>query len=118
MIHPPLPPSGSASSPRQAPKKSTRITCHNGYGMGPNVALSVMDLSQTEIRLVLKKSVQPGEEIEVDMESILHRRPFRVLARILWTVPTPDGSYCVGAKFLKKIPYDELQKLAQLEGKA
>lgn len=98
-------------SPRLRPKKSTRIECHNGMGLGPNLAVNVEDLSQTEIRLVVKTPVKLGQEIQVNLESILHRKPIRIIAQVTWVVPTPDGAYSIGARFVRKLPFTDLQML-------
>src|SRR5256885_2178544 len=44
------------ANPRRAPKGSTRVTCRRGsLGLGPNLALSLLDVSETGARLLVKE---------------------------------------------------------------
>src|SRR5205807_5017007 len=46
---------------RRRPKNHTKVTCHKGpFGLGPNVAVSMLDVSEAGIRLVVKVPLDRG----------------------------------------------------------
>lgn len=97
---------------RQGPAGTTRVRAYaNALGLGPNVALAVLDLSETGARLLLKQEVPAGREIEVRLEG--NSRSVKALARVVWSVPAADGSFCAGAEFAKPLAYAELSALAR-----
>jgi hypothetical protein len=55
-------------TPRRLTKPGVQVICREGsLGLGPNVALSVYDISETGIRLVVKSALATGQEIEVEL---------------------------------------------------
>jgi hypothetical protein len=76
------------------------------------VAESVLDVSETGIRLVLKTALPKGQEIEVRLENF-SVRPIKAAARIIWSMPTADGKFCAGASFDKPLPYASVLAFAQ-----
>ena len=100
-------------APRLPPKGSTRARCYRGpLGLGPNLALSVLDVSETGIRVILSNEVRQGQEIEINLENVAHR-PVKVLAEVIWAMPTPDGHFCVGARFQRHLAYADLRALTR-----
>jgi hypothetical protein len=103
------------SSPRRKPKASTRLTCATGkLGMGANRALSILDVSETGIRMVLKTPPKVGEEMQINLESIVDKRAHALAATVIWCATLADGNHAVGARFQKPLPYAVLQSLAYL----
>ena len=39
-------------------------------GLGANIAVRVLDLSDSGVRLLVRRAVKPGQEVEVTLESI------------------------------------------------
>jgi hypothetical protein len=101
---------------RRAPAKTNaKVTCRRGtLGLGPNLAGGVLDLSETGIRLVVREDLPPGLEIEVGLEGLGHPRPLRLTARVVWSVATADGRYCIGAEFRRRLTYADLHALARV----
>jgi hypothetical protein len=100
-------------SRRQAPKTSTRVRCYKGpLGLGKNLAVTILDVSETGIRLVLESDLPKGQEVEVALVSSA-TRTFKALAEVIWSVPTTGGHFCVGVSFQKPIPYGDLLALAR-----
>jgi hypothetical protein len=113
MTQPRPPKPNQRSSPRRAPKGTTRAQCYrSALGLGANLAVAVLDVSETGVRLVLKADLPLGQEIEVDLDRAA-QRPVKALARIIWSLPTADGNFCVGARFHKPLPYADLSSLAR-----
>jgi hypothetical protein len=101
-------------SRRQPPKGSTkaRVT-RNALGLGPNIAVTVLDLSETGVRLLLKEELADGQEFEVTLEGAAVGRPVKAVAQVVWCVATADGQFCIGASFPKPITYASLQALSR-----
>jgi hypothetical protein len=103
------------SSTRRKPKASTKVQCiANPMGLGPNVAVSVLDVSETGIRLVLKSALAVGQEIEIGLEGAADRKPTKVGARVIWCAALADGNFCTGARFHKPLPYGVVQAVAYI----
>ena len=111
---PPPPRPNHRASRRYPPKRSTRVRAtRNSLGLGPNIALAVLDLSETGIRLLLGENLRRGQEFEVVLESA-GSRPVKVVAGVVWSVGTAEGQFCVGARFQKLIGYADVQALTRL----
>ncbi len=93
---------------RKAGKRSTRVRCYGPMGLGPNLAVKTLNLSQNGIRLILNKEMPVGKELEIHLESVCHLRPLRCLAEVVWCEPDEEGNFVVGATFQKPLPYKEL----------
>jgi hypothetical protein len=97
---------------RRAAKRSVRVNCvANAIGLGPNIALSLLDVSQSGARVTLKEPVAPGQEVEITLCGIGHRKPVRMLADVIWCVPTEQGTYLAGFKLQRYLTYQDLQEL-------
>jgi hypothetical protein len=97
---------------RRRPQNHSRVTCHKGpFGLGPNVAVSILDVSEGGIRLVVKVPLERGQEVEVILEGMA-RRPVKVVARVVWCVAAADSHYCIGAHFERSLGYPDLHALA------
>jgi hypothetical protein len=97
---------------RQSVKRSARAACRKGgLGLGPNLAASLLDVSQTGSRLVVTAPLEKGQQVEVTLEGIGGRRPVKLLASVVWCVPAADGNYCVGCTFEKRVSYLDLSSL-------
>src|SRR4051812_17873007 len=103
------------ASPRRRPKSGAKVTCQKGsLGLGPNLALSVLDVSENGIRLVLKSPLPKGQDIEINLSVPGYPRPVKLPAVIVWSVPEPDGTWRVGARFQKPLNYRDLLQIAAL----
>ena len=111
----PKPTANRRRAPRRKPKKSSRVFCHSGrYGLGPNIAVALLDVSETGVRLILRVPLAVGDEVEIGLDGIGERRPSKAAAQVVWCMPLADGNYCVGARFEKPLRWVLLQALASL----
>lgn len=100
---------------RLVPRRNTRVICFKGpLGLGANLALGLRDLSEEGVCLVLAEPLLVGQEVEINLESIQHRRPFRIPGRIVWVRPGEEGLILAGVHFEKLLSYRDLQALAQI----
>lgn len=97
---------------RRAPKRSTKIFCYKGpLGLGPNLALAILDLSETGVRAVLKEPLPQKQEVEINLDSLNHRRPLKVMGDVVWCVAAADGTWCVGIQFQRALGYYDYQSM-------
>ncbi|HEV3263293.1 MAG TPA: PilZ domain-containing protein [Gemmataceae bacterium] len=103
------------SAPRRQPKKASKFVCRRGkLGLGPNIAVALLDVSENGIRLIAKTPLEPDTDMEIGLQPIGAHRPTLVIARVMWCIPLADGNHCVGARFEKLLPYAFLQEVAHL----
>jgi hypothetical protein len=79
--------------------------------MGPDLALDVLDVSATGIRLLLNAPLARGQRVEVILEGPGEGLPARHLGRVVWSVPVAGGRCCVGTQFDKPLSSLTLQAL-------
>jgi hypothetical protein len=107
--------SDSQRSQRKQAKESTRVSCRLGpYGMGAEVSVAVLDLSVEIIRLTARAPMDPGQEVEITLESIGLLRPVTQTANVTECTPAADGAYCVCCVFEKAIGYREFMALTSV----
>jgi hypothetical protein len=100
------------SNPRRCSKGSTKVTCRKGtLDLGPNLALGVLDLSQTGLRLRLRAALDPNQEVAVTVDGPNHHRPVRIVGQVIWCLAAANGEYCAGIRFDKQLPYLEFHKV-------
>jgi hypothetical protein len=100
-------------SQRRQPKRASKVFCYRGaLGMGPNLAVEMLDISEGGIRLRVKEPLCEGQPVLIQLAGLGHRAPLKVMAVVVWCVPAADGSQCVGAHFEKSLRYGDLQLLA------
>ncbi len=110
----PAPRPNSRRNRRHAPKRSTRVICFRGpLGLGANLALGVRDVSQEGACLILNEALPVGQSVEINLESLHHRRPVKVPGVVAWT-RQEEGRILVGVRFDRAIPYADLHSLAQI----
>jgi PilZ domain len=99
---------------RQPAKTSARVICYgNGLGLGRNLALTVLDMSESGIRLRVKAPLEAGQEIQIDLEGLGHRRALKICGKVAWSVALADGTWCVGVQFPQPLRYTDLVCLAR-----
>lgn len=97
---------------RQESKRSARVVCYgNRLGVGNNLAVSILDLSESGVRLRMKAPLEVGREVEVNLEGLGHRRPIKLPGKAVWCVALADGTWCVGVQFQRNLQYLDLLQL-------
>jgi hypothetical protein len=100
------------NSRRQKPKVTTRaIALPNRFGLGGNIAVSVLDVSESGVRLKLKRDLAIGTEFEVRLENI-SSKTVKTTAQVVWSVPAADGTFVIGARFTSLVNYGDLHVIA------
>src|SRR5579872_2665417 len=110
MEPPKQPDKNRRAARRRAAKRSVRVNCiANAIGLGPNVALSLLDVSEAGARITIKVPLLPRQEVEISLTGIGHRKPVRVLAEVIWCIPAEEGTYLAGFKLQRYLSYQDLQ---------
>lgn len=97
---------------RRKPRGKIKAICQKGaLDLGRNLALSVLDISETGIRLVLREPLREGQEVSITLEGIGGSRPVKRLGKVVWSVPSADGNHCVGINLEKRLDYRQFLEL-------
>lgn len=91
-------------SPRRPAKLSLRVTCRpSGSYAGKNLALCLLDVSETGVRILLTRELEPGQEVSVTVDSPNHAKALKLVADVVWSLEAADGNHCVGLRFHKRL---------------
>jgi hypothetical protein len=101
------------SSMRRPARRNIRMQCRRGaLGLGPNIAQSMSNISETGVLVVAKEALAVGDEVEVLLEGFGMRTPIRRTGRVCWATTLDDGCYRAGVHFDKLLSFRDLQALA------
>ena len=104
--------SNRRAAARRSPKRTTQVICYaNALGLGPNIAVALLDVSESGARLKVKVPIELNKEIEINLTGIGHRQPLKVIGQVVWCVPIEGGSHAIGVKFVRYLPYRDLLEL-------
>ena len=102
-------------SMRRLPRRTSRVACRRGLlGLGPNVAMRLLDISECGARLLVKVQMEQQQEVELTLLPPGGAREVVRKGVVVWSVPTDDGAFCVGVCFDKRIDYSALCDLSTL----
>ncbi len=110
----PLPKKDSRRTRRKQPKGSTRARVFpNAMGLGGNIAVQVLDISETGTRLLVKAALAPRQQFTIELECP-GAGSLRLVATAIWCLEAADGNFVVGAEFQKLLCYLDLLRLAKV----
>jgi hypothetical protein len=105
--------SNCRQSPRRTPKRGIRATgCVGPLATGPNVVLSLLDISKSGARLLVGVPLEEGQEVEVTLQGPGQTPPIKIPAVVVWSAAVEGGS-CVGVFFWQWLSHIELRELAE-----
>lgn len=100
------------ASQRRLPRGNVTIEVRRGsLGLGKNLAVMFLDLSEGGARVVLKEEFEKDKEVEVQLQAFGMRKPLKTTAKVCWVMKLDNGMFCVGLSFDKRIPYREVCQL-------
>jgi hypothetical protein len=97
--------------PRRNAQKGVRLVCVLGAGFGPNVARTLLDVSESGARFLVRSELANGREVEVTLQGPADRHPLTVRGSVAWCVAAASGEFCVGIRFQHYLSYDEVCRL-------
>jgi hypothetical protein len=100
---------------RRSPLRTTiKVECRKGgLGLGPNLVVRPLDMSERGVRLVLKVALAEGQEVEVLILGGGSRQPLKCLGHIVWSLPTENNHHVVGVRFDGCVPFADLQGMTR-----
>jgi hypothetical protein len=105
---------GHGSGQFRPAKGAVRVTCRRGVlDMGPNLAVSLLALSQAGACLAVGEALAPGREVSVGLTGPGYRRPMVCVGRVVWSAPAADRTHHAGVVFHDRLPYRELVELSR-----
>jgi len=97
---------------RKPPRGKVNFECRKGVmGLGPNIGLSLWDISQTGACIVTKPGIAIEDEVEISITTTGLPRPLKMVADVVWVEPLDKDRQSVGVRFHKGIPFSDLAKL-------
>lgn len=106
-------PKNRRRSVRRAARNSVKAECRKGaYGLGADLAVQLLDLSDSGIRLIIKQALDIRAEVEIIIGGYGMRQPLKRLGNVRWLIALEGGLFGVGIEFQKHLPYREWQTLA------
>lgn len=100
-------------SQRRRPRSTVKLECRKGTsGLGPNIAVSVLDVSDTGARLTVSQPLAQLAEVETIISGYGMRVSIKRLANVRWQLKLENGQFCTGVEFQKRLVYRDWQNLA------
>jgi hypothetical protein len=104
-------------SPRRKMRATVKLECRKGsYGFGVNLTHTVLDLSDTGVRLIVSQELKLLGDLEVLITSYGMRDTIKRVAIVRWQVKLEDGTFCTGIEFEKRLSFRDWQILAAPNG--
>ena len=102
------------ASRRLAARASATIEIRKGsLGMGKNIALRALDVSERGVRAVVTAMLEKGNEVEILLTGHGIRKPIKRIASVTWVVALEADQYEVGFILDKALPYLDIMKFAK-----
>ena len=100
---------------RHSPACTLQIRCIKGMlGLGANLAIGVLDVSEDGAALLLRQCLQKGDEVQLEFSRVAHNWSCSVVAETVWCLPTADGQFCAGFNFNRRLAYRDIQQVAEM----
>lgn len=95
---------------RRTVNKGTAVTCRKGVlGLGPDLAIRILDMSESGARLVVGVELVKGDEIELSLTPLGMNKPKVLMAVVEWCYKSKDSEgYWVGATFSSTLTYGDV----------
>jgi PilZ domain len=94
---------------RRQARSGAKVEFRRGtMGLGRDLAVSLIDVSEDGLRVRLTAEVKPGEEAELLVSRPGGGKALKTAAEVRWCMPAGDGTFLVGVRFRKRLAYREL----------
>jgi hypothetical protein len=106
-----LPVGDQSLSPRVTPRRGSKVTCRKGtLGLGPDIAVGLVDLSVDGAGLIVRQALRTSEEVELVLEGPGNARPIKRTATVQLCESVPNGHLIV-VEFQKRLERPEVMTL-------
>jgi len=94
-------------------RSTVKLECRKGWmGLGANVATTLMDVSETGVRVVVSQELVLRQDVEIILAGYGMKQAIKRIGKVCWQLKLDDGKFCVGLAFEKRLPYAEWQSIA------
>lgn len=94
---------------RLAPRRPLEVRCR--WGLGPNVAQALLDLSEDGTRLLIDEPLPVGQEVNITFDGGRHPDPVTLLAVVVWCALQPGRGLQAGLRFTQPLDADVVEAL-------
>ena len=100
------------TSSRRPPRGNVTMEVRKGtLGLGNNVAVLFLDLSEGGVRLVVNEDLDRQQEVSVHISAYGLKKPLKAIGAVRWVMPLDNGLFCIGIQFEKRLPYRDVTTL-------
>jgi PilZ domain len=82
-------------------------------GLGPDLAIVLLDVSEDGLGVRLKLAVTPGDEAEIVLTSPGTRKAYKLLGEVRWCRDAGDGTFLAGVQLRRRLAYADLSDLTR-----
>lgn len=109
----PTPPPNHRLDRRREVLRRVAVVVRRGtMGLGPNLAVRIVDVTQDGLGLRLSGPVHPGDEVSVELSVPGIGKPVKVQADVRWCTNAGDGTFLAGVRLRRRLSYNEVSGLA------
>jgi hypothetical protein len=83
-------------------------------GLGPNVALSVLDLSEVAVRFATKATLSARQDVEINFNEASLNRPIKRLGKVLRCFQSDPTTWTAVVRFDRRLEYADIQRLVSM----
>jgi hypothetical protein len=99
---------------KRSARQGAQLQFHRGLsGLGQNLGLELVDVSEDGLCAHIKESVPPGDEVEVAVGRPLGGKLHKRHARVRWCRPAWGAGFLVEVHFSRRLSLVELSEVAQ-----
>jgi hypothetical protein len=98
---------------RDVLRKVVVVVRRGTMGLGPNIAIRIVDATQDGLGLRLSGPVHPGDEVSVELSVPGVGKPVKVQADVRWCADAGDGTHLAGIRLRRRLSYTEVSSLTQ-----
>jgi hypothetical protein len=96
-------------SPRKPPKRGVNAECRRGQmGLGRNLFVSIINISEGGICLVLNEELVQNEVAEIVLSGVGRSKPLKLLAEVRRVDTNEEGNFVTGFRFRTRISYADM----------
>lgn len=97
---------------RRTARPGTTVECRKGtLGLGPDIAVEMLDFSADGVLMSIREAVAIGDEIELSITAPGFSRPTVLEATAVRCIPQAGGGYCMAAQFRSPLSYADMYHL-------
>lgn len=100
-------------SSRRRVTKHVDVTVQVGtLGLGPNIGIALIDISEEGLGVHLKTPVKPGDAVEVDLSFPVASKTWKLFGDVCWCNPGRFGTFVAGIRLRRRLTHHEVSEFA------